>query len=107
MLSLSFQDRQDVATSTDYADRVGYDRLTIHHLGRWNGLEICDIVFAHRYGEAWASWVFARTGDMIQAWSALTGADAGSFPAMATALRAVLQSGNGHATIDDTPNPAG
>ncbi len=92
-LALTRDDRRDVEGCTDLARTLGYERLILHRLELSDGGTASEVVCAHRTGEAWSTWVFARSGKRIVAWSALSGADMGVFPDMAAALQAVLFAG--------------
>ncbi len=90
--SLSHFDEHDLAACRDYILTLGYDDATVAKVGSPDSGEDADIVSICRRGEPWATWMFARNGDAISAWSALTGEDAGTFLSLSEAVRSVLLS---------------
>jgi hypothetical protein len=87
---LTQQDKQDVRAFRGRAEAAGYDALIVHQMSPTDEIEVLDYVSAHRAGEAWSTWGFARVADLINAWNALNCSDVGSFPSMEAALRGVL-----------------
>ena len=89
-LALTAADKRDIEASRPFARALGYGRLSIHAVDMSDGSGADEIVSAHRADEKWSTWAFARAGDRIVAWSALTGDDVGAFPDMLQAVRSVL-----------------
>jgi hypothetical protein len=87
---LTPRDRQDVAELRIRADAAGYDTLMIHVVVVDGTPGTTDYVAAYRAGERWSRWGFARSGNSICSWNALTSADAGTFSSMSEALGEVL-----------------
>ncbi len=88
--ALSEFDRRDLRDCEDYAVALGYQGLTVHAINPVDGSGAAELACACRFGEAWMTWVFMRTGAVIVAWSTLTGWQAGTFVSMAEAVRCVL-----------------
>ena len=88
--SLSASDRLDVSNWREVACRAGYDRLVIYEREGTDANEVGNFLSVYRGSEAWARWVFARRGAVIQAWCGVTWADQGEFDTLAQALEAVL-----------------
>jgi hypothetical protein len=87
---LSPLDRTDLQSCKNYVLALGYEALTVHAVDPLDGVAASELACTCRVGETWMTWVFARIDDRILAWSALTGADAGSFTSMSEAIRCVL-----------------
>ena len=83
-------DKRDLPGCRDYCLALGYDRVVVDRMVLFDTDEAVDIVSVCRRGEVWATWMFARDGDTVAAWSALTGADAGPFLSLAEAVHSVL-----------------
>ena len=88
--SLTKRDKQEVADFMPYAEGAGYDALMIHIVAADEGFGARDYVSAYRTGEAWSSWGFARNGEIICSWNALTSKDSGTFETMSQALGCIL-----------------
>ena len=89
-MRLTEADRKDIESCMALCPASGYDRITTSAIVPYPGFEAVALVCAYRSGEDWATWAFARIGDTIGGWSALTGEDLGMFPSMAEALRSAL-----------------
>jgi hypothetical protein len=87
---LSALDRCDLIECEDYARTLGYQGLTIHVADPSRLSGIAEYACTCRLGETWVTWVFARFENLVVAWSALTGRDAGTFDSMSEAIRCVL-----------------
>jgi hypothetical protein len=85
-----------------FARALGYGRLSVHAIEATDEYGAGEIVCAYRAGETWSSWVFARIGAVIIAWSAVTGKDVGPFPDMLQALHSVLRGGGASQTPPET-----
>jgi hypothetical protein len=89
--SLTKQDRLDVSNFREQAERAGYDALMIHVTVADECPGTIDYVAAYLPGEAWSRWGFARDGNLICAWNALTFEDLGPFASMSEAFDCVLK----------------
>ena len=101
-MALTAADKRDIETSAPFARALGYGRLVVHSVETADGCGADEIVSAYRAGETWSTWAFARSGDLIVAWNALTGADMGAFPDMLQAVRSVLLRGTASQTPPDS-----
>jgi hypothetical protein len=89
---LTKQDKQDIRSFRGLAEAAGYDAISIHIVSNGTGQGTMDYVSSYRPDEAWSTWGFAREGDVIVAWSALTLKDVGRFSTLWEALACVLVS---------------
>jgi hypothetical protein len=80
----------DVAAWREPAQRLGYDRLTIHEHSLFDPPELESFLSVYRDGARWARWSLARRGAWVFAWCSTTGVDVGRFASMSEALRALL-----------------
>jgi hypothetical protein len=87
---LNHFDRRDLSACREYCLALGYDRVVVDRMGSYDSRDVVEIVCICRRGEVWATWMCARNGDTVIAWSALTGEDAGFFLSLSEAMHSVL-----------------
>jgi hypothetical protein len=85
------RDRIEISQWRETARQAGYDRLVVHHRDAGDALDVGSFLSVYAVGSAWSRWGFARRGEVVVAWCALTGADIGEFPSLAKALQTVLR----------------
>jgi hypothetical protein len=88
--TLTALDRRDLKDCEDYALALGYQNLNIHIIDVRHVSGAAELACTCRVGETWVTWVFARFKDLVVAWNALTGTDAGSYVSMSEAIHCVL-----------------
>lgn len=89
-LGLSSRDKMDVAKWRDIARMAGFDRLVVHDREYGDSASFENFLSVYRAGEVWSCFGFVRQGNIVRAWSSLTGAELGEFPDLATAFACVL-----------------
>jgi len=87
---LTKQDRQDASNFRVLAKEAGYDAIIVHVVSLGIGQGTMDYISVYRPEQAWSTWGFAREGNAVLAWNALTSKDAGTFATVWEALACVL-----------------